>query len=156
MRPGRGSANVSLHCEIPSRLREVDALCREVRTLLADHGLGGTSFPVELLAREWLNNAIIHGNERDEEKRVGFHMGVGRKWIWLQVIDEGPGFDWRKARRAPPPDDTSPSGRGLFISAQYAQKITFNQRGNRITVWLKKKNRGGPKNHGRVHDRTQG
>jgi anti-sigma regulatory factor (Ser/Thr protein kinase) len=148
----------SLHQEIPSRLAEADLLCQEIRSLLEENGLAAVCFPVELLAREFLKNAIVHGNGRDDRKKVALKLHIGRKWIHLQVIDEGPGFNWRKARRAPPPHNTAVSGRGLSIAALYAQRITFSQRGNQVTLWLNKvnknKNQGGPKKHGRIYDRT--
>jgi len=153
MKTAKGAAGISLHREVPSHLAEVDSVCREIRSLLEDNGQRTACFPVELLAREWLNNAIVHGNGGDAAKKVALNLEVGRKWICLQIIDEGNGFNWRKARRAPPPDGTVPGGRGLPISAAYAQRITFNQRGNRVTLWLKKESKGGSKQHGRLHDR---
>ncbi len=138
MKAARGPAPLSLHLEIPSRLEEVDRVCREIRSLLRDHGLEEACFSAELLARESLNNAIVHGHRRDERKKVKFDLRAGRRWISLRVLDEGPGFDWRKARKTPPPKATAPSGRGLCISALYAQRIRFNRQGNRITLWLKK------------------
>ena len=134
-----GAANISLHREIPSRLAEVDMLCREIRSLLVDNGLGEVSFPVELAARECLNNAVIHGNRCDASKKVALNLQFGRKWIFLRVSDEGSGFDWRKVRRAPPPDKAIISGRGLSIAALYAQRIRFNRRGNQVTLWLKRR-----------------
>ena len=138
MKAVRGPAPLSLHREIPSRLGEVDGVCRDMCSLLRENGLEGACFSAELLAREALTNAIVHGHRREEMKKVRFDLRVGRRWIALQVLDEGPGFDWRKARRACLPEDTSASGRGLCISALYAQRITFNRRGNRITLWLEK------------------
>ena len=129
-------------------------MCREICSLLEENGLAWVCFAAELVARECLNNAIIHGNRRDVGKRVALDLLIKRRWIYLQIIDEGPGFNWRKARRAPLPEDTAISGRGLSISALYADRITFNRRGNRVTVWLKKESEGGTKRHERVHDRT--
>jgi len=133
-----GAANISLHREIPSRLAEVDMLCKEIRSLLVDNGLEDLSFPVELAARECLNNAVIHGNRCDASKKVALNLQIGRKWIFLRVSDEGSGFNWRKARRAPLPGDADISGRGLSIMALYAHRITFNRRGNQVTLWLKR------------------
>jgi len=152
MKTSKGGMSISLHREVPSHLAEVDPVCREIRAFLEDKGQKAACFPVELLAREWLNNAIIHGNGRDAAKKVALNLEVGRKWICLQIIDEGRGFNWRKAKRAPP-EDTVTGGRGMPISAVYAQRVSFNQRGNRVTLWLKKENKGGSKAHGQLHDR---
>jgi serine/threonine-protein kinase RsbW len=133
-----GAANISFQREIPSLLAEVDMLCREIRSLLLDNGLGEVSFPVELAARECLNNAVIHGNRSDASKKVALNLQFRRNCIFLQVSDEGSGFNWRKVKRAPPPGDAGIGGRGLSIVALYAHRITFNRRGNQVTIWLKR------------------
>lgn len=122
---------------IPSRLKAVDALCLELRGLLRDSGLAAESFAVELLARESLNNAVIHGNRRNPAKRVACELRIGRVWIRLAVADQGPGFDWAAMRRARR-EDSAESGRGLPIYALYAARTRFNRRGNRITFWIPK------------------
>ena len=134
-----GAANNCFQREIPSTLAEVDMLCREIRSLLIDNGLGEVGFPVELVARECLNNAVIHGNRRDASKKVALNLQIRRKWILLQVSDEGPGFNWRRVKRAPPPGDADISGRGLSIVTLYARRIAFNRRGNQVTLWLKRR-----------------
>jgi len=133
-----GAANITFHREIPSRLAEVDMLIKEIRSCLVDNGLGEVGFPVELAARECLNNAVIHGNRRDARKKVALNLQIRRKWILLRVSDEGSGFNWRKGKRAPPPGDAGISGRGLSIVALYAHRIVFNRRGNQVTLWLKR------------------
>jgi anti-sigma regulatory factor (Ser/Thr protein kinase) len=126
-----------MHRSIPSRLAEVDRVCREARELLEAHGLADRSFAVELVTRECLCNAIVHGGRGCAEARVTLELRVGRRWVRLQVADEGPGFPWRRASRLPP-DDDSPGGRGLAICALYAERIAFNRTGSRISVWIAK------------------
>ncbi len=95
------------------------------------------SFAVELLARESLNNAVTHVNRSFADKKMRLDLRVGRKWVRLQVADEGPGFDWREARRRHCRLD-SESGRGLTICARYAERIRFNRSGNQITLWFRR------------------
>lgn len=123
---------------IPSRSDAVDALCGNLRALLERHGLRGVAFRVELSARECLNNAVLHGNRHQAAKRVAFELRIGRSWIWMQVTDQGRGFNWRRAMAAGPADGTATHGRGLAICRHYAQRVAFNRRGNRISLWLKK------------------
>jgi anti-sigma regulatory factor (Ser/Thr protein kinase) len=122
---------------IPSDLAEVDAVCREVRALLERQGVANRYFAVDLLLREFLNNAILHGNCSDTRKQVQVQVRVGRKWIVLWIADEGPGFDWRAKRRAPPDEDAT-SGRGLAIGTIYAHRLRFNRAGNQVTSWIRK------------------
>jgi serine/threonine-protein kinase RsbW len=123
--------------EIRSDLAEVDGICREARALLAAHGQAGAGFSTELLLRELLNNAILHGNGLDDHKRVKASVRIGRKWIQLRIADEGPGFDWRSARQVLP-DADAVSGRGLAITMLYARRIRFNRLGNQVTIWIEK------------------
>ena len=121
---------------ISSDLTEIDAICRDARKLLETMSLIQHGFSVELLLREFLNNAMIHGNGLDSHKRVKVSLQIGFKWIRIQIADEGPGFDWRKARRIPPDPDAE-SGRGLAIAMIYAQRVRFNRIGNQVTIWIK-------------------
>jgi serine/threonine-protein kinase RsbW len=120
---------------IPSSLKQVDVLCHEIRPLLKTEGLGPASFASELAARECLNNAVVHGNQSDAAKQVALRLHCTRQWVRLQVTDEGPGFDWRRARRRPLPDDQNMAGRGLALISAYADRVCFNRHGNQITLW---------------------
>ncbi|MBP8815587.1 MAG: ATP-binding protein, partial [Desulfobulbus sp.] len=90
-------------------------------------------FAVDLLLREFLNNAILHGNRLDASKLVQVEVRVGRRVIVLSVADEGPGFDWR-SRRCHKSGATDTSGRGLEIGRLYADRIRFNRAGNRVIL----------------------
>jgi serine/threonine-protein kinase RsbW len=124
--------------EIPSRMADADSLCLKIRDLLQTKDLGQACFAVELLARECLNNAVIHGNRNNADKFIMLRLWVGRAWIRLQISDEGPGFAWRKAKRKRL-DTHAPSGRGLQLCDLYAGRVRFNRSGNQITLWINKK-----------------
>jgi anti-sigma regulatory factor (Ser/Thr protein kinase) len=130
---------------IPSQLAEVETLCGQIRALLQKKDLCPVCFAVELLMRESLNNAILHGNESDPAKLVTLRLWVGREWIRLQVCDQGTGFNWHKARPRGL-DLTSTSGRGLHLYTLYADRVRFNRRGNQITLWISKKEQAGKEN----------
>ncbi len=136
MKPDSRRALPSLCCTV-SRLTEADRLCRSIRSWLHEEGLAARSFAVELLARESLNNAVIHVNRSLADKTIRLELHVGRKWIRLLVADEGPGFDWRKARRRNCGLEAE-SGRGLRVCALYAEQVRFNRCGNQITLWLRR------------------
>jgi anti-sigma regulatory factor (Ser/Thr protein kinase) len=133
---------VSFDQRIPSTLDEAESLCLRMRYLLQTNGLSQLCFPIELLARECLANAVNHGNRNDPAKSIVLHFRVGRTWIRLQVSDEGAGFDWRKATREMAAI-REVSGRGLQLYALYAARFQFNRCGNRITLWIDKKKRTG-------------
>jgi serine/threonine-protein kinase RsbW len=127
----------ALSLTISSRMAEADSLCLKIRALIESQGLRQACFPVELLARECLSNAMIHGNQLNADKSVLVRLWIEQRWVRLQVTDQGPGFDWRKLCCSAP-DDTESHGRGLRICASYAERVRFNRRGNQITLWIQK------------------
>ncbi len=127
-------------CTVESRLTLIDGVCTRARDLLERQGLGTFQFDVDLLLREFIVNAMEHGNGLDPSKKVAVGVRVGPKWIVLQIEDEGPGFRWRSRIRTLP-EESSTSGRGLAIGALYAHRIRFNNAGNQVTLWISKSTR---------------
>lgn len=111
----------------------VDAMCTEVRRRLKDRASAADWYGVELLLREALCNAVLHGGSADPARRVRCEVTVGRTKARLSVADDGPGFDWRAVSSARA-DETATSGRGLKIYALYADRVSFNEAGNRIVL----------------------
>ena len=135
---------------IPSRLEAVDAVCLELRAFMTASGLAADSFSVELIARECLNNTVIHGNQNQPRNMACLSLSLGRRWLRLQIADEGVGFSWRQACRTAA-DPAASSGRGLAIGNYYADRIGFNQRGNQITLWLDNSGKAKRHLHGNIH-----
>ncbi|WP_109487147.1 ATP-binding protein [Occallatibacter savannae] len=123
--------------EIALRLEAAEPLYVELRLFVQSAGLASLCFSIELLARECLNNAVIHGAPADADNTVGLTLSVGRKWIRLTVEDHGPGFRWQKTREGLP-DSVTPSGRGLQICMLYAERVRFTRSGNAVEMWLEK------------------
>jgi anti-sigma regulatory factor (Ser/Thr protein kinase) len=90
-------------------------------------------FAAELLVREALTNAVVHGCGSDPRKRVHCSLRLRKGRLLIAVADEGPGFDWRAGRgvRANVPDC---SGRGMEILHYYANHVRFNEKGNVVTM----------------------
>ena len=123
--------------EIHSNLKEVDSLCREIRSFLSIHILSSDVFTIELTARECLNNSVLHGNKGQINRKIRYNLRVGNRWIRMQIADEGSGYVWR-TRDSKIPDFAATHGRGLAISTQLADRINFNRKGNMITLWFDK------------------
>ena len=136
MKLARKTGRFCLCREFFSRLEEVDDVCLEIRSAVQKTRFESARFAVELVARECLNNAVLHGNGGDGAKQVALNLLLSYKRIRLQVADEGPGFDWRKALEQPLADGRANGSRGLAIIRAYADRVQFNRRGNRITLWL--------------------
>ncbi len=134
MSPSGANRSGVLCRAIRSVASEVDELCREARNLIASAGYPEEIFPVELLLRESLNNAMIHGNGNDGAKWIWAKVRVGAQCILLSVLDEGLGFDCSMPRNRAP-DVGATCGRGLFIYTLYANRVFFNGKGNHVCLW---------------------
>lgn len=125
-----------LHRVIASRLEDVDVLCRDLRLLCQKRGWLAASFGLELVLRECLNNAILHGNRGDPSKRIEVRIADRSPWVRVQVTDQGTGFNWRATRGRSLPEGDETHGRGLPIMTRYARRVRFNPQGNQITLWF--------------------
>ena len=138
MRTGPPSSPGSFHRTIPSDKDAVDRACLELRGFLAESEAARAGFAIELVARELLVNAVLHGNRLQREKQALVDLRIGSRWVTLRVGDKGEGFDWRKQRSRRAPSSDATHGRGLIIAGEYGARITFNRAGNSVTVWFQK------------------
>ena len=87
---------------------------------------------------EAVNNAIIHGNRKDENKFVEVTCTVREAHLSLKVRDEGKGFDYTNL-----PDPTSKErvcecgGRGVFLMRQLSKSCKFHNKGNTVEMEFK-------------------
>jgi len=87
---------------------------------------------------EAVNNAIIHGNHNDLNKKVHVHFMEETSILAVTVTDEGRGFSPDSI-----PDPTMPenienaSGRGVFLMRRLADEIEFNRQGNSVKMKFK-------------------
>ncbi|NCD32517.1 MAG: STAS domain-containing protein [Spartobacteria bacterium] len=118
----------------------VDAFCRELQALLRDRGLDDVLFDVELLAREAMTNAVVHGAGEADGTFLCVSLYIGSRWLLLRVGDGGSGFDWHRAMKVGL-DPEATCGRGIPIYNMYADRVSFNTVGSSVSLW--KKIRGG-------------
>ncbi|MDO5553796.1 MAG: SpoIIE family protein phosphatase [Planctomycetia bacterium] len=90
-------------------------------------------FAVNMAMIEGINNAIEHGNELNESKRVYMKCKLTKNTVHIAIRDEGNGFqesavpDPRQRRRL-----TCPTGRGILLIRNFMSKVWFNQVGNEV------------------------
>lgn len=118
---------------VEATLEAVDALCGHVRRRLKNRLSPADWYGVELLLREALTNAVLHGARPGRGRQVRCEVQLGLRTARLVVADGGPGFDWRAALAARTPE-AAVSGRGLKIYELYADRVLFNQSGNRVVL----------------------
>jgi serine/threonine-protein kinase RsbW len=137
MNPRDQSTQDSGRVEISHQRDQIDAAVKEVLEALTRHGYTESSrFAVRLALEEGLANAFRHGHKGlSEHETVLLEWSVGPADLTLTIEDQGPGFD-----PAAVPDPTLdanlelPSGRGLMLMRAYMTSVTFNPKGNRVTM----------------------
>jgi serine/threonine-protein kinase RsbW len=87
---------------------------------------------------EAVNNAILHGNRSNPEKKVDIELSFENNSLKIKVTDEGPGFRPDKV-----PDPTTPenieelNGRGIYLMSHLADIIEYSKKGNSVTMTFK-------------------
>jgi len=94
-----------------------------------------TIFGIRLALEEALVNAIKHGNRMDKAKKVTICYAIDKNECLISVEDQGEGFD-PDAVPDPTADENleMPHGRGLVLMRAYMDEVTFNRKGNRVTL----------------------
>lgn len=122
-----------MEVQMSSELCHVDRSVELLRQFLARHGAEDRFFDVAVVAREALNNAILHGNGADPAKEVLWRAKHRRGKLRLYVKDQGQGFDWRAwIQRVSDPG--SESGRGHEIFRLLTVRFSHNHCGNALCV----------------------
>jgi serine/threonine-protein kinase RsbW len=121
---------------IPSLPRELAHAESAILPVLENKGYGERAiFAVKLALEEAVINAIKHGNQLDDTKKVNIGFSVDDERAVVTIADEGEGFD-----PATVPDPTmedqllATSGRGLALIHAYMDEVRFNERGNEVTM----------------------
>ncbi|MBI3005095.1 MAG: ATP-binding protein [Ignavibacteriales bacterium] len=110
----------------PKHIGEVERFLQKMNesTKLDD----GTFYRVLVASTEAVNNAILHGNKCNPEKKVIVICLVTQEAVKVQVRDEGGGFD---ARRLPDPLDEKnllkEHGRGVFLMNSMTDRVRFRR-----------------------------
>lgn len=88
---------------------------------------------------ESVNNAILHGNRQDKNKKVEICAELEDNQVRFIITDKGSGFDYNSL-----PDPTAPEniakigGRGVFLMKHLADEVSFYDEGRivQLTFYL--------------------
>lgn len=110
-----------------------------VEKLCSEYDVDDSVFGNMLISiTEAVNNAIIHGNQRDPKKMVTIAHTMdlnAPRTLTIKIVDEGKGFDYLNL-----PDPTAPEniemmgGRGVFLIKQLADVVIFSDKGESIEL----------------------
>ena len=120
-------------------LASVDHICADISAWMMDLNLSEHIFSLEILAREALNNAVIHGSQMDSDRKIYAELLCDEQVLKLKVRDDGPGFNWQAILQREIVDDHKESGRGLKLYQYYADPVEFNESGNQVILTRKLK-----------------
>jgi serine/threonine-protein kinase RsbW len=118
--------------DFSSTMENIDAVCEQTDQYLRSTvtGIEKHLFPIQLVIREGLTNAVRHGNVGDPGKIVRFELSIiNKEMIKMMIEDEGKGFDWREQRNEILEDDQE-HGRGIIIMGTYFSSCSYNEKGN--------------------------
>lgn len=129
---GSSRGECEMRVVIPATLQAIEDFFVEFHR--RTHFLGDRNcFAVELLAREALTNAVVHGCCADPARQVRCGLRLRDQKLLIAVADDGDGFDWRAAL-AKEPEFPDCSGRGINILSAYADRLRYNARGNAMAL----------------------
>ncbi|GAA5522934.1 ATP-binding protein [Aliifodinibius salicampi] len=90
---------------------------------------------IMLALSEAVNNAIVHGNDLQEDKTVTISASYQDRQLDISVMDEGKGFD---PESIPNPlkeqNLLNEGGRGVYLMKQYADNVIFTKNGSKVTM----------------------
>lgn len=84
---------------------------------------------------EAVNNAIIHGNNRDPEKTFCVSCDITDSNMVFTIEDQGQGFDFDNLPDPTEPENLEkPNGRGVFLMKNLADEVNFEENGRIVEL----------------------
>ncbi len=121
---------------IDSDIKNITLIEKLIDDISSQYNLHSDVYGKLLLAIvEGVNNAIVHGNKMDVNKKVKIEYTVTDKNVEFVIEDEGIGFDYTNI-----PDPTLPEniekthGRGIFLMNHLADDIEFENNGSLVKL----------------------
>ncbi len=123
----------TLELNLNATFLDVDNFCEESEVLLRENNLYDYIFPVQMLLREALTNAVVHGCRKKPGLMIKSTIIICKNEIIIEVEDPGDGFDW-KVCKGRDHSLSAESGRGLLILQKYASEYDYNETGNIVRI----------------------
>ena len=139
MQPANIQTSQLYTLQLPSKLESITALETLIEEIADKYQIGEDTFGNMMTClNEAVNNAIVHGNKLDPNKRVIVNAEIDPKRAVWTITDEGPGFDYvHLADPTAPENLENLSGRGVFIIKMLADQCVFNTAGNEVELLFK-------------------
>jgi len=118
---------------LPATLEALEPYLQEFRARCQCLENRADRFAAELLLREVLTNAVVHGSHGDPHRQVRCAVHLDRWRLSIAVADDGEGFDWQHTGGLGGTELLC-SGRGIRILRHYASRVRFNRKGNAVAI----------------------
>lgn len=127
---------------LPSRIETVAKAANAVADFVSRSGISEeVAYGIDMAVREAVTNAVVHGNEQDEQKAVELTLKSSPEAVEITVHDQGQGFNPEEV-----PDPTKSenilktSGRGIFFMRTFMDEVNWSIRpGGGTTVRMLKR-----------------
>ncbi|RME91549.1 MAG: PAS domain S-box protein [Candidatus Hydrogenedentota bacterium] len=161
---GRYVQSETIRLSIPNDFTLVEEVVRHFSESLSGKLNSRELLNMEIATKEMLFNAIEHGNleitfpEKNKAKEDGFYSDLlaermmnpefGRRRVYITFVlddekvvitirDDGPGFDHKNFREKIKPtinEEMQSHGRGIQITEAAFDSVTYNEKGNMVTL----------------------
>ena len=127
---------------LPSRIETVAKAADAVADFVSRSGISEeAAYGIDMAVREAVTNAVVHGNEQDEQKAVELTLKSSPEAVEITVHDQGQGFN---PEAVPDPTENDnilkTSGRGIFFMRTFMDEVTWSIRpGGGTTVRMLKR-----------------
>ncbi len=140
MSPSLGKNYKLVLASKPEAVEEIEKLAAEAANIAGFNQEEQDSLAIAVT--ELANNAVIHGNKRDPNKKVYVTVDVVDAEVRLTIRDEGKGFNPDTLSNPLDPENLlRESGRGVFIVRSLMDEISydFSKGGTQVTLLKRKK-----------------
>ncbi|MCQ2229496.1 MAG: ATP-binding protein [Bacteroidales bacterium] len=131
-----GNCSINNSVELTSDLQNISIVEKLINNQAVACKLNTEVYGKLLIAVvEALNNAIVHGNNMDKDKKVKVAFEIDSEKIEYTISNEGESFDPESV-----PDPTSPEnlenegGRGVFLIKNLADEVHYSDEGRTVTM----------------------
>ena len=120
----------------PENITELEAFIDRLRDT---EGIGDEVYGNIIISMtEAVNNAIIHGNDCDQNTRVTITFERKGNTLSFTIQDEGEGFDYNNLPDPTDPDNLEKlTGRGVFLMNQLSDMLIFSENGSSVEMQFK-------------------
>ena len=137
------SSILEIDCWMPSKIQAISPLVdRLMRLMEGSQRVPGDEFDIELVLREALENAVLHGNQEDPGKKVHIRCrcGPGNE-VTIVVTDQGRGFDFGKTvGHGFTSDPAADHGRGIQLMKAFMDDVHFERGGSEVHMRKRARN----------------